>query len=91
MLGYTQEKLKTIALAGTLLLCLGCSSPIPKSNIAPPQELIQTPNKIRQYPNNPSFGATVQYTIKLQNDYKELEAKDTALVDWIKDHFKVAN
>lgn len=76
-------------IAGILLTCLSSCSKTQANNVYPPADLIQHEDAIRHYPSDSSFGATVAYTIKLQNDNKECIEKDNALVDWVKDYFKI--
>lgn len=66
-----------------------CSKSPPAISVFPPAELLTKGPALRQYPSDPSFGATVTYTIKLQDDYKECMQKDNALVDWDNQYFKV--
>lgn len=72
-----------------MLSLSSCGKEIVHSNTPIPSDLIVKPNALRPYPNDPTFGATVNYTIKLQEDYKQLEAKDTALIEWVETNIRV--
>lgn len=83
-------KVRTTLIAGILLLCLSSCKAIPQANNTyPPADLIQYQDPIRHYPSDPSFGATVNYTIKLQDDDKQCIQKDNALIDFVRQYFKI--